>query len=103
MKASGTLKFFAAVVVALALLCIVFPKNGIALGGVTLRFPSLHKVLVREQEKSMDQLLVKHVERDMSAVIFFLRVRHVFGCLTTMSVVSTNSLRMPRKLSSSIG
>lgn len=66
MKASGTLKFFAAVVAALALLCIVFPKNGIALGGVTLRFPSLHKVLVREQEKSMDQLLVKRVERDMT-------------------------------------
>ena len=66
MKPSGTLKFFAAVVAALALLCIVFPKDGIALGSVTLRFPTLHKVLVREKEKSMDQLLVKRVERDLT-------------------------------------
>ncbi len=66
MKPSGTLKFFAAVVAALALLCIVFPKDGIALGSVTLRFPTLHKVLVREKEKSMDQLLLKRVERDLT-------------------------------------
>ena len=66
MKPSGTLKFFAAAVAALALLCIVFPKDGIALGSVTLRFPTLHKVLVREKEKSMDQLLVKRVERDLT-------------------------------------
>ena len=68
MKASGTLKFFAIVVAALALLCIIFPKEGIAIGSVTLRFPTLHKVLVREKEKSMDQLLVKRTERDLSGI-----------------------------------
>ncbi|MBQ6097458.1 MAG: hypothetical protein IJK99_06885 [Bacteroidales bacterium] len=68
MRASGTLKFFAAVVALLALLCIVFPRDGIAIGGVVLRFPTLHKVLVREKEKSMDQLLVKREERDLSGL-----------------------------------
>lgn len=68
MRATGTLKFFAIVVALLALLCIVFPKDGIAVGGITLRFPSLHKVLVREKVKSIDQLIVKHSERDLSGV-----------------------------------
>lgn len=66
MKLSGTLKFFAAVVAALALLCFVWPQTGVSFGGVTLRFPTLHKVLVREKAKSMDQLLVVHEQRDLS-------------------------------------
>ena len=69
MKPWGTLKFFAAVVALLALLCILFPKDGINIGFVTLRFPSLHKVLVHEKEKSMDQLLVKREERDLSGAL----------------------------------
>ncbi len=68
MKLTGTLKFFAIVVAVLMVLCIVFPKDGIAVGGVTFRFPSLHKVFVHEQEKSMEQLLVKREERDLSGV-----------------------------------
>lgn len=68
MKASDTLKFFAAVVALLALLCIVFPRDGITVGNTTLRFPTLHKVMVREKEKSMDQLLVKHEERDLTGL-----------------------------------
>ena len=68
MKAVGTLKFFAIVVALLALLCIVFPKDGITVGSVTLRFPTLHKVLVREKGKSMEQLLVKHEERDLTGL-----------------------------------
>jgi len=68
MRATGTLKFFAVVVALLALLCLVFPKEGIAVGGVTLRFPTLHKVLVHEKEKQMDQLLVKHEERDLTGL-----------------------------------
>ena len=66
MRTNGTLKFFAIVVALLALLSVVFPKDGIALGGVVLRFPSPHSVLVKEKEKSMEQLLVKHEERDLS-------------------------------------
>lgn len=66
MKLSGTLKFFALVVALLALLCILFPTDGISFGGVVIRFPSLHKVLVREKTRSMDDLLVTHQERDLS-------------------------------------
>ena len=66
MRTSGTLKFFAVVVALLAVLCLVFPREGITLGGVTLRFPSLHDVLVREETKTMDELLVQEVERDLS-------------------------------------
>ncbi|MBQ6955597.1 MAG: hypothetical protein IJP80_03175 [Bacteroidales bacterium] len=68
MKLSSTLRFFAIVVAALALLCIVFPSEGIAVGGTTLRFPSLHKVLVREKQKGIDDLLVKRPVRDISGL-----------------------------------
>lgn len=68
MKVSSTLKFFATVVVMLALLCIIFPQEGMTVGGVTLRFPKLHDVLVREKSKSMDELLVKHEKRDLSGL-----------------------------------
>lgn len=66
MKAFGTLKFFAAVVLLLALLCLVFPRDGITIGSVHLYFPSLHNVLVRKKAQSMDELLVKVEERDLS-------------------------------------
>lgn len=68
MKQTATLKFFSIVVACLALLCVVFPSDGIALGGVTLRFPSLHNVLVREKQKSIDDLIVKRPERDLSGL-----------------------------------
>lgn len=68
MKLSSTLKFFAIVIAALALLCVVFPSDGIAVGGVTLRFPSLHKVLVREKQKSIDELLVRRPVRDLTGL-----------------------------------
>ena len=63
-----TLKFFAIAVALLALLCIVFPQEGITLFGTTLRFPKLHAVLVPEKEKSIDELLVQTEERDLSGV-----------------------------------
>lgn len=68
MKLLSTLKFFAIVIVALAFLCMVFPSEGIAMGGTTLRFPTLHKVLVREKQKGIDELLVKHPVRDLSGL-----------------------------------
>lgn len=68
MKLSSTLKFFAIVVAALALLCIVFPANGVTVGGITLRFPKLHSVLVREKQKTIDEFLVKEEERDLTGI-----------------------------------
>lgn len=67
MKAFGTFKFFAAVVLLLALLSLVFPSDGITIGSTHFYFPSLHKVLVREKSQSMDELLVKVEERDLSS------------------------------------
>ena len=67
MKTSGTLKFFAAVILLLMLLCLVFPSDGITIGNVHLYFPSLHHVLVREKAQSMDELLVKTEERDLTS------------------------------------
>lgn len=69
MKLSGTLKFFATVVALLALLCIVFPSDGIAIGGTELRFPKLHKVLVREKQKDIKELLPPEQEaRDLTGI-----------------------------------
>lgn len=66
MKASGILKFFASIVVLLALLCLVFPTDGISLGGTRLYFPKLHNVLVREKTQRMEELLVAVKERDLT-------------------------------------
>ena len=52
----------------LAIVCIVFPDEGISFGNTVLRFPKLHKVLVREKEKTMDDLLVKEEERDLTGI-----------------------------------
>lgn len=68
MKLSSTLRFFAIVLVALALLCLLFPSSGIPVGNVTLRFPSLHKVFVREKQKGIDQLLVHRPVRDLTGL-----------------------------------
>ena len=68
MKLSSTLKFFAIVIVALALLCVVFPSDGISVGKTTLRFPTLHKVLVREKQKGLDDLLVHRPHRDLTGL-----------------------------------
>ena len=68
MKLSSTLKFFAIVIAALALLCVVFPRDGIAIGSTTLRFPTLHKVLVREKQKGINDLLVHRPSRDLTGL-----------------------------------
>lgn len=68
MKLSSTLKFFAIVIFALALLCVVFPSDGISIGKTTLRFPTLHKVLVREKQKKIDDILIHHPHRDLTGL-----------------------------------
>jgi len=69
LKLTSTLKFFAVVVALLALLCVVFPSDGIHVGEKTIRFPKLHSVLVREKQKDINELLVKEEERDISGIV----------------------------------
>lgn len=57
MKSYKVFLFLVAVFILLAGLCIVFPREGITIGKVTLRFPSIHQVLVREPEVDIDELL----------------------------------------------
>lgn len=59
LKSHKTLTFIASAIALLALLCVIFPKDGINLGFTTLHFPSLHKVLANEQDKSIDELLAE--------------------------------------------
>lgn len=47
----------ACVFAALAALCLFFPRTGISIGDVTLRFPSLHKILVKEEKPSLDDIM----------------------------------------------
>lgn len=73
MKAYKTLLFFVAVVLMLAALCVVYPKDGIGFGkkdslgerAVTLRFASLDDILVHEEVKTFEELIYKHVERNL--------------------------------------
>ncbi|MCF0211903.1 MAG: hypothetical protein HUK17_03295 [Bacteroidales bacterium] len=59
MKSHKTLLFLTCVIALLALICVVFPKDGLNLGFTTLHFPSLHKVLVKEEDTSLDDLLAE--------------------------------------------
>ena len=69
MKLSDTLKFFSIVLAILAALCLIFPSDGIRIGGTTLRFAKMHDVLVREKQKSIDELLVHEETRDLTGIM----------------------------------
>ena len=65
MNRARILLFIAAVIAALALVCVVFPEDGLALGSVTLRFPSMEKVLTGEEksdEPSPEELMQQRAE-----------------------------------------
>ena len=49
MKASEILKVFAIVIASLFTLSIVFPQDGINIGSLNLRFPSLHSLVESHQ------------------------------------------------------
>lgn len=66
MKARKILVFYAVVIAALAFLVLVYPSDGISIGKTTLRFPSMHQVLSSDENKSMEELLVKVPERDLT-------------------------------------
>jgi lysophospholipase L1-like esterase len=62
MKAYKTLIFIAAVIFLLAILCLCFPKNGVALFGKQLFFPTLEEVFVKEKRSSASEKI-----KDMEA------------------------------------
>lgn len=57
MSLSRSLRFIAIVIAALALLCIVFPKEGVEIAGITLRFPSLHRIIVKEHKPTLEDIM----------------------------------------------
>lgn len=71
MKAYKVTLFIFSVIAVLALLCVVFPTDGVKAGNLTLRFPTLTEVLVPESsedtalpEMSPEELLAQQL-RDM--------------------------------------
>lgn len=54
MKSYKILIFIVLIITALGLICAFFPADGINIGGITLRFPSIEKILVRNQEPARD-------------------------------------------------
>lgn len=57
MPLSRTLRFITILFVALAVLCILFPKEGVRIAGITLRFPSLHKIMVKEHQPTLEEIM----------------------------------------------
>lgn len=57
MQAHKSLFFLVGVFFLLTVLCFVFPENGITIGNITLRFPNIHKVLVKEDTRSVAEML----------------------------------------------
>ena len=69
MKSQKILIFFGVVVLSLTMLCVVFPADGVTIGKLTIRFPKLHKVLVREKEVAIEDLLVvEEAAQEMDAM-----------------------------------
>ena len=66
MKAHGILIFILSVIAALAVLCHVFPSDGIRLGPVTLRMPSLEEILRGEEDEG--ETPEKLMARRMAAI-----------------------------------
>lgn len=58
-----TLFFLISVIALLVLTCLFFPRNGIVVGDATLRFPSMHEVLVPRQQLDLEAFLQKEKER----------------------------------------
>ncbi|MCQ2285447.1 MAG: GDSL-type esterase/lipase family protein [Bacteroidales bacterium] len=68
MKSYKTLLFILLVIAALTVIAFVFPKEGIRIGSLTLRFPSVEQILVRENSAENDSLKIAEIaaiqERD---------------------------------------
>lgn len=54
MKSYKILIFIALIITTLGVICFFFPAEGIPIGNITLRFPSIEKILVRNQEPTRD-------------------------------------------------
>ena len=54
MKAKVIVGFIFGVLALLALVCWIFPEDGIKIGNVTLEFPTLHEVLAVDHEEAAD-------------------------------------------------
>lgn len=54
MKASNIVKFIFSILIGLAILCLVFPKKGIHLGGMHLKFPTLKEALTPTGKSAHD-------------------------------------------------
>ena len=57
MPLSRSLRFIAILFLVLATLCIIFPKDGVEIAGVTLRFPSLHHIMVKEHQPTLEEIM----------------------------------------------
>lgn len=66
MRAVKIFLFVLAAVALLALLCLFFPADGVRLFGATLRFPSLDKIMTREEKFDIDEFLSDEQRRQDS-------------------------------------
>lgn len=77
MKSHKILLFFALVIGLLALLCVVFPKDGVTLFGKELHFAKLNKVLAPEEAVNLDsimaaqELVMKELDGLKDSVAFY--------------------------------
>ena len=55
MQAKSILKFIISIIASLAVLCIVFPDDGITLLGTSLKFPSLAEVIEVPNDTIVDE------------------------------------------------
>ena len=66
MRSSKIFLFILTAVALLALLCLFFPADGVKLFGITLRFPSLERIMTREEKFNMDAFLSDEQRRQDS-------------------------------------
>ncbi|MDY5970002.1 MAG: hypothetical protein SPJ13_08340 [Bacteroidales bacterium] len=69
MKLRHSLLFLCTIVACLAVLCVVFPPEGIRVGSITLRFPSLHKVLAKERKPNVEEILANDTKQKQQKIL----------------------------------
>ena len=69
MKPAKVLLFLCAVVACLAALCAAFPPEGLRVGSLTLRLPSLHSVLAKERKPSLDELMADEQKQQQQKIL----------------------------------
>ena len=82
--------FIFATIALLVLICLFFPKEGVRVGGITLRFPSFEQIMTREEKFDIDAFLSDEQRRQDSIARVMSDSTNYYMAMLTDSLYGTN-------------